>query len=58
MLIETRYQDFRSVGGVLVPFRVERRRPGFRWVEQGSEIRHNAPIDSTRFSPEVNPEDT
>ena len=48
-VVTTRLEDYRDVGGVRVPFRVVRSRPGFSWTEQASSIRHNAPVDPALF---------
>jgi hypothetical protein len=48
--IATRLQDYRTVDGVRIPFRVVRSRPGFTWTEQATDIRHNVAIDPAKFA--------
>lgn len=48
--IRNRLDDYRRVDGAMVPFRVVRSRPDFRWSEELDEVRHNVPVDTTRFA--------
>ena len=48
--IRNRLEDYRRVDGVMVPFRVIRSRPDFRWSEEFDAIHQNVPVDTTRFS--------
>lgn len=50
ILITNRLDDYRRIDGVMVPFRVRRARPDFRWSEVFDEVRHNVPVDTTRFA--------
>ena len=50
VLLQNRLEDYRTVDGLQLPFRIRRARPDFRWSEEFSEIRHNAPVDVARFA--------
>jgi hypothetical protein len=50
IVLQTRLEDYRNVDGILLPFRIRRARPDFTWSEEFSQIRHNVPVESARFS--------
>ena len=44
------YEDYREVDGVKLPFTIRWSLPGNGWTDRISEIKHNAPVDDTKFS--------
>jgi hypothetical protein len=45
------FADYREVGGVKVPFRWTVSRPGNRFTIQVQEMKQNAPVDDSKFTP-------
>lgn len=48
--LQTWFEDYRRVGGVLVPFRVRRARRDFSWTHEFATIEQNVPLGDTLFS--------
>jgi len=47
---QTTYSDYRSVDGIQYPFKVHITHPEFEVVIEYTEIRHDVPIDGSKFS--------
>lgn len=47
---QIRYDDYRPVGGVLVPFTLQWSRPGIQWSRKVTEVKHNVPVDDAKFN--------
>jgi hypothetical protein len=52
---ETDYSDYREVDGVKLPFTVARMEVNTRYTEKYSEIKHNVPVDESKFQMPVGP---
>lgn len=47
--MQTRFEDYRAVDGVKLPFVIHRSRPGFTFTHQFDEVKLNVPVDNTKF---------
>jgi photosynthetic reaction center cytochrome c subunit len=52
---ETDYSEYREVDGVKLPFTVARMEVNARYMEKYSEIKHNVPVDESKFQMPVGP---
>jgi hypothetical protein len=48
--VVVRFEDYRTVDGVTLPFVVRTRVPTFETVLRLDRVRHNAPLDDTLFA--------
>jgi len=48
--IHNMLEDYRTVDGIRVPFKVRRSRPDFSWSEVTDTVRHNIPVDESNFA--------
>jgi hypothetical protein len=47
---ETYLEDYRAVDGVKMPFVVKLKTPAMEWTIKLEEIKHNVPVDETKFN--------
>lgn len=47
---QIRYEDYRQVDGVMLPFTIQWSRPGIQWSRKVTEVKHNVPVDETKFN--------
>jgi hypothetical protein len=47
---QIRYEDYRQVDGVTLPFALHWSRPGISWSRKITEVKHNVPVDDARFT--------
>lgn len=47
---EIRYEDYREVDGVRIPFRILRAGPNSSWTLQVEQVRHNVALEDARFA--------
>ncbi len=49
--LQTDYEDYREVDAIKQPFLIRWSMPGRSWGRKITEIKHNVPIDDSRFNP-------
>lgn len=47
---QIKYEDYRQVDGVMLPFTLTWSRPGIHWSRRITEVKHNAPVDDAKFN--------
>jgi photosynthetic reaction center cytochrome c subunit len=48
---QIRYEDYRVVDGIKLPFTLHWSRPGLQWSRKITEVKHNVPIEDSKFDP-------
>jgi photosynthetic reaction center cytochrome c subunit len=48
---QIKYEDYRVVDGIKLPFALHWSRPGLQWSRKITEVKHNVPIEDSKFNP-------